>query len=201
MFLTREPLPLLKRLRNWVWPRSGWRRAVSYHWFRLQRAPGTAGSIAAGFACGIAWSFTPLVGTHAVVAAALAWMIRGSITAALIGTLAVNPWTAAPIWFSTYYIGAWMLPGVQSGSVCAGDFLAMFVDMADAAAHLDAGLMIGSVLPILWPMLVGSLPVGLAAGLAVYFAMEPVIRRFQARRLARRMPAVTTTTTSDDGKI
>ena len=86
MFLRRDQLSLRHRLRNWVWPRIGWGRTITYYWYRMQRIPGKSSSIAAGFACGMAASMSPAVGTHALVGLGLAYAVRGSLVASVIGT-------------------------------------------------------------------------------------------------------------------
>src|SRR5579871_2119784 len=108
MFRRRSPLTVSARLRNWLWPSMGLRRTASYFWYRLHRIPGTPSSIAAGFAIGVGMAMSPLIGTHMVLSMALAWLVGGNLVAAILGTLTVNPWTAPPIWFTTYYIGRLM---------------------------------------------------------------------------------------------
>ena len=185
MFLRRDPLSVIHRLRNWVWPRIGWGRTITYYWHRLQRIPGTPSSIAAGFACGMAASMTPAVGTHAIVGFGLAYAVRGSLLASIIGTLVINPWTAPPVWFSTYYTGAFILGWEQYGHAGASDFVEMFVGLTQAVVQLDMGLFITKVTPIFWPMLVGSFPVAIVVGFASYLVLEPILRNIQQRRLQR----------------
>ena len=65
----RDPLGLLKRLRGWLWPRTGWRRAGHYLVTRVKRTPGTPRGIAAGVATGVAVSLTPFVGLYVLTLA------------------------------------------------------------------------------------------------------------------------------------
>ena len=74
-------------------PPGGWRRALLYMRHRLTRIPDAPHRIARGVACGIFVSFTPLIGLHLLLAAALAWLVRGNVVAALIGTVVGNPLT------------------------------------------------------------------------------------------------------------
>lgn len=189
MFRRRDALSLSLRIRHWLWPRTGWGRAATYYWHRLQRIPGTPASIAAGFACGLAVSFSPLIGLHLLLGFGLAWALRASLLAAAIGTLLVNPWTAPAVWFSTYYVGTLLLPGEASFGSGLSKFVAMFVAMTEAALKFDLVLFERAVWPVFLPMLVGSLPVGLVVGFVTYFALEPVIRAVQARRAASRAAA------------
>lgn len=161
----------------------GWRRLVVYYWHRLQRIPGTPASIAAGFACGVGISMTPFYGTHVVTAALMAWAIRGSVVAAIIGAQAANPWTAAPLWFAAYYIGAWML-GMNLADN-PPNFIQMFKWLTVATLQVDMDMFMTHVWPIFWPMIVGSIPMAIVAGLGSYFILTPILTGVQDRRIAR----------------
>jgi uncharacterized protein len=185
MFRRRDPLSLALRLRDLVWPRIGWGRTATYYWHRLQRIPGTPASIAAGFACGLAASMSPAVGTHVLVGMLLAYAVRGSLVASVIGTLVINPWTAPPVWFSTYYTGAFILGWDQYGHAGVADFANMFVGLTESVVTLDIQMFFDSVIPIFWPMLVGAGPVALVVGFGSYLALEPILRKLQQARALR----------------
>src|SRR5918994_7101736 len=102
MFRGRHPIPLWRRLRGWLWPHIGWRRLGTYLVKRLTRLPGTPHSIAAGFACGTAISFTPFIGLHTLLSVLLSFLLRGNYLAAVVGTLVGNPWTFPVIWLMSY---------------------------------------------------------------------------------------------------
>lgn len=186
MFRRREKLPWYLRLRYWLWPRRGWKRAIAFYWHRLKRIPGTPESIAAGFACGLACAFSPLIGTHTILAVLLAWGMGGSIIAALIGTLVINPWTAPPVWYANYKVGVWILPGEDGALAGINEFLAMFGALTRSALALDGDLFMRAVWPVLRPMLVGSIPLGIIAGFVAYFALAPVLRQVQESRAQKR---------------
>jgi len=82
---------------------------MEYLRHRLARIPGTPYAIAAGFASGAAVSFTPFVGFHFIIAAFVAWLIRGNIFTSALGTIVGNPWTFPVIWLTTYQTGTWLL--------------------------------------------------------------------------------------------
>ena len=180
MFQRREQRTLLKKVREVIWPRMGYRRAVVYLWHRLQRIPGTSASIAAGFACGVGAAMTPFYGTHIITGMLLALAIRGSPLAAAIGAQVANPWTAPPLWYAVYYIGAWFL-GIPIHSR-PPNFVQMFKGLTESVLQLDGSLFFHSVWPVFWPMTLGSLPLGLAAGVASYFILEPIIARVRHER-------------------
>ena len=91
MFKRREKISVFSRVGDFFWPQSGWKRSSHYLFHRLARLPGTPYSIAAGFACGAAVSFTPFVGLHFVLGGVFAYIIRGNILSSAIGTAVGNP--------------------------------------------------------------------------------------------------------------
>jgi len=79
------------RLQAFFWPEKGFWRGWIYLLFRILRLRSSDYSLSAGFACGVFASFTPLIGAHFFLAAALAWAIRGNIIMSMIGTAIGNP--------------------------------------------------------------------------------------------------------------
>ena len=109
LFKPRKHRSILYRARNILWPRAGWGRTLSYLRHRVARLPGTPESIAIGLACGIAVSFTPLMGFHVLVAALLALVMGGNFLASALGTAFGNPWTFPLIWLWIYKLGTCIL--------------------------------------------------------------------------------------------
>jgi uncharacterized protein (DUF2062 family) len=172
VFRRRNPIPLLQRLSGWLWPHIGWRRHGLYVLKRLTRMPGTPHSIAAGFACGAAISFTPFWGLHIALSILLAIMVRGNYIAAAIGTLIGNPWTFPLICVSTYELGQYLLGGTPA-----------------VGQHLDPltlGALLENIHALLWPMTVGSIPMAIAAWIGSYFTLVRVVGTFQEARRHRR---------------
>ncbi len=108
MFKRRKPLSKLQHVRELFWPSMGWRRAFRYFRLRLVRMADTTHRIALGLAIGVCISFNPLLGTHFVQAAVFAWLVRGNILCALIGTLAGNPWTFPFMWLGGIKLGSYL---------------------------------------------------------------------------------------------
>ena len=75
---------------------------------------GSPQALSLGLATGIAISFTPFIGLHALLAIFISWVIGGSMAAALIGTLLGNPWTFPFIWYFTFEIGQFINYGFLS---------------------------------------------------------------------------------------
>jgi uncharacterized protein (DUF2062 family) len=141
---------------------------------RVSRLPGSAYSIAAGFACGAAMSLTPFVGFHFALAALISWSIGGSILAAAVGTAVGNPWTFPFIWFWLYQFGNWLLGA----------------DSASLSQELTIGYIWDHPGRVLLPMTVGSIPTAAVGWMVAYWPLRRVIERYQAsrsKRLARKV--------------
>ena len=78
-------------MRNYFWPATGWKRAFKYGAYRIRRMDGSANSIAIGVDWGVAISFTPFYFLHIGLAVLGSWFMGGSLLAAAIGTLFLNP--------------------------------------------------------------------------------------------------------------
>ena len=187
MFHRRTPSSPLRRITDVIWPRLGWLRFFTYLWHRLARLPGSPHSIAAGLAAGAAMSFTPLLGAHFVLSALLAAIARGNILAAVVGTVLGNPWTFPFIWAASFQLGQWMLPASwfakQTGNQ---DFIGLFARLTQAVLGRDPSMLVDRVLPIWVPMMVGSIPLAIAAWLVTYQLSRRSIERYQRLRLQRR---------------
>jgi len=171
MFGRRNPLPPLRRFVTAVWPRRGWRRAMTYLAHRVRRLPGTPYRIAAGFACGAAISFTPFLGFHFVCAALLALLLRGSLMASAIGTVVGNPWTFPLIWAWNYALGTWLIGGEAASELPESFSLTYIFDRP---------------MEILWPMTVGSIPTAIVAWFAFFLPIRGAVAEYQLARRRRR---------------
>ena len=83
-------------------------RFILYYKLKLARLPASNYAISSGVACGAMVSFTPLLGLHFLLAIVFAFIIRGNIIAALIGTFVGNPLTFPFIWGLIYNIGVYV---------------------------------------------------------------------------------------------
>ena len=84
MFKRRKPLGLLKLIREFFWPSMGWKRAFELLKQRILRMSDTPRNIALGLAFGAGVSFSPIMFTHFIQAAFLAFIFRANIPASLI---------------------------------------------------------------------------------------------------------------------
>jgi uncharacterized protein (DUF2062 family) len=189
MFKRRKHQPVHHRVGNLIWPRIGFRRSMTYIWHRVGRLHGTPHSIAGGFAAGAAISFTPLVGSHFVLAALIAWATRSNIVAGLLGTAVGNPWTFPFIWLWIYEVGHRM--GVGRALAVEPDFVAIFTDLPSVVVKVVISFDLDSayfdnVWAVLWPMMVGSIPTFALVWLAIYLFLKPLVATYQAKRIMRR---------------
>ena len=187
MFLRRDKLSFISRLCTWIWPRRGWIRAGRYIAHRMTRMPGSSYSIAAGFACGAAISFTPFVGTHFLWATLLAWIIRGNIIAALIGTVVGNPWTFPFIWIWLYESGSWLIKERGEHAAQYPNFYSTFAQMMDALLRFDLEMLAQSAPPVIWPMFISSIPTAIIVWFLFYIPLKKIIDGYQHRRHKRQL--------------
>ena len=103
------------------------------------------------------------------MAALLAWVIGGSVVAALLGTFVGNPLTYPLFWYSTYEVGNLMLRG----------------EVSERSIDLSGGIFqksLEQLWPILKPMTLGSIPVGLALAALSYVLVKPMVEAYKNRR-------------------
>jgi uncharacterized protein (DUF2062 family) len=169
LFKRRVEESFLERMRVHMWPRRSWGRSSRYVVYRLRRLSATPHAIALGFAAGAFAAVTPYLGTHMAMAALVAWAIGGSIVASLLGTFLGNPLTYPFIWFVSYKLGNLLLGGHGTKKP---------IDLSHGLFHSS----FDKLWPILKPMTLGSIPVGIAAAVACYFLVRPMVEAYQHRR-------------------
>lgn len=175
LFRRRQRPTNIERLRVAVWPRHSWVRSTRYYGKRVLRLTATPHAIALGFAAGAFASFTPMVGFHFIISFALAWVVRGNLIAAALGTSVGNPLTFPFIWASTYKVGQLILGGKQPGSheEVHEEFMTRLLDHS-----------IDVLLPMFKPMMVGAIPIGLVVGTVCYVLVYKSVEVYQHRRRA-----------------
>lgn len=169
LFRRREAESFLGRMRVHLWPRRSWSRSSRYVVYRLRRLTDSPHAVAVGFAAGVFSAVTPFLGTHMIMAALIAWAIGGSIVAALLGTFVGNPLTYPVFWYSTYEVGNLMLGGTVAKQR---------IDLSDGIFQSS----LEQLWPILKPMSLGSIPVGLALAALSYVLVKPMVEAYQHRR-------------------
>ena len=172
---------LWNKIRDTVWPRMGLRRYSVYLRNRVMRLSASPHAIAAGVASGAAVSMLPLIGLHFFLGFVLAFMVRGNMIAAAIGTVWGNPLTFPLFFAASYALGDWMTGG---GGVSAAEG----AQLEATGQQLSQGLFAGgfeAVWPTFKTMLIGGLPIALLVFAVFYIVVRLVVIRFRALRQAR----------------
>jgi hypothetical protein len=189
----RTPKPFLRAVAEFFWPRGGWMRAATYVLHRMRRLPDSPERIAIGIAAGAFVSFLPLYGMHFVSAAIVAWIVRGNILAALLGTFYGNPLTFPIMAVTAMELGHWILGGdsmVSFGQAMAaighasGELthnLWALVSSADAHWYRLADFF----WQVFLPYTIGGVIIGLPCAVAIYVTHLPLVRAYQRGRQKR----------------
>ncbi|MBA5776640.1 DUF2062 domain-containing protein [Stappia sp. F7233] len=188
LFRRRQKPTHLERLRVAVWPRHSFARSARYFSKRVLRLTASPNAIALGFAAGAFASITPFIGLHFVLSFVVAFFIGGNMLAAALGTVVGNPLTFPFIWASTYKLGSLILEGK-----------ARHLESNSLRHQLGENLLeksLDTIWPLLKPMLVGAVPIGLVVGALFYFIVYFSVSAYQngrRERLARRRKDAGTT--------
>lgn len=150
-------------------------RSFRYLKKRVLRLNASPHAIAAGFAAGVASSFTPFIGFHFLLAFAIAYLVAGNMASAALGTIVGNPLTFPLIWGATFELGQYLM----GGGMALGPSP---IHLGKALAHMDFAAI---WTPVVKPMLIGGLPLGIGAGVVAYVLVFFAARSFQKHRTRR----------------
>jgi uncharacterized protein (DUF2062 family) len=190
VFKRRNPRTFLGWLREMVYPNGGFVRATRYVMHRMRRLPDEPHRVARGVFAGCLIGFLPLPGVQFLLAAGLAWVMRGNILAALLGTFNSNPITTPFFAVAAISLGHWLL-GIDT-PLSAEAIGAAF---GDAGQNLWRNfLSIFSDRPMHWsgmshfwhtvyvPYFIGALAPGILLSLGFYYLTIPLVRAYQKAR-------------------
>ncbi|GIL03225.1 MAG: membrane protein [Alphaproteobacteria bacterium] len=207
LFSRRNPVSWRERLRIALWPRRSWSRSGLYVAKRVLRLTSSPHSIAAGVAAGVFASFTPFIGFHFLLAFAIAYLIAGNFLSAALGTFAGNPLTFPFIWASTYATGKFILSGARTTGNGGHHRIAELVE------HDVFSVGLGGMFerlariwePVLKPMTVGAIPLGIVFAIAFYILTRWAAIKFRQARQKRlsqrqRERAATAVATGSDAR-
>lgn len=175
LFRRRKPEGFWGRTRTLIWPRRSFGRSFSYFFKRVLRLTATPHAIAAGVAAGVFASCTPFLGLHFLIAFGLAYVLAGNLVAAAIGTAFGNPLSFPLIWTMTLKLGKTILGREYQAHAHDVDLVRLFAKL-DLTQLWD---------PILKPMAIGGLPLGLGFGIFFYGLTYWSVQVFQRRRRLR----------------
>ncbi|MEO1701602.1 MAG: DUF2062 domain-containing protein [Pseudomonadota bacterium] len=173
LFQRREKEDFWQRTRLALAPRRNYARSWRYVIKRVMRIRATPYAIAMGVAAGTFASFTPFMGFHFILSFAVAWILRGSMIAAALGTAVGNPLTFPFIWTATHQLGSAIL-GLSNGE-SARNFGQVWAQNGLGALWE----------PFLKPMIVGGVPLGALFGTVLFVVTYVGVRTFQRRRAAK----------------
>lgn len=190
MFKRRKPRSYGQLASDMIYPRGGWWRAGTYVMHRLRRLPDPPHRIGRGVAAGVFVSFTPLFGFHSIGSILGAWLIRGNIIAALLGSFAGNPVTFPFIAVACVSLGRKILGmhGHLSPQIIFSEFAAASAELwHNICAIFNHDIARWEKLSrflteFYWPYMVGGILVGLVAAIISHYLTVPVIRAYHRRR-------------------
>ena len=172
LFRRRKPIGFSERARIFFWPRRSFARSFLYFGKRILRLSATPHAVAAGVAAGVIASWSPFLGFHFIIAAALAYLIAGNMLASALGTAFGNPLSFPFIWTASYKMGQFILHDDADGTVREIHLGRMFGEL-DFHQLWD---------PVIKPMLIGCLPFALIFGIGFYIVTYVSVSTFQSRR-------------------
>ena len=170
---------MLERVRTYLWPRRSFSRSLQYFSKRILRLKATPHAVAAGVAAGVFASFFPL-GFHFVVAAVVCWVIAGNLVAAALGAVFFgNPLTFPLLWGASW----------ETGKLILHERLPKHGPPEHLGEMMHTLSFAKLWHPILEPMLIGAVPLGLLFGLVFYGVTRwgmTVFREQRKKRMAER---------------
>lgn len=154
-------------------------------WSEVLRLETTPHAVGLGLATGVFVAFLPVLGVQMLVAVAIAWAGRANVGAAVLGTWAGNPLTWPAMWIGSYLLGLMLLG--ETGPMTAEELQRTLTSVAEASTfRLDPLSMMNAAGKLLWPILkplfVGGLVLGLISGAALYFIGRRAAEAFCTRR-------------------
>ncbi len=129
-------------------------RLLKYKLFRIKDFPE---SVAIGLAWGASVSVTPLLGFHLIICYAGTLLMRGNIIAAIVGTIAGNPWTFPFFFYLDYKIGTLLYSNEMKNYEFKISFLINNFDN------------------LFYPTLIGSIPFAILVWFLTFFFTKKVL--------------------------
>lgn len=133
---------------------TGPRERISQMLVRMRQLEGNPHYLALGMAVGIFVSITPIIPLQTVVAIAVAFLVRGSKSAAVLGTWLSNPLTIPLVYYANYKLGCILLGYQNALDNIAFDSFSELMELG---------------LEVTLAMITGGVVIGAVLGLAAYF--------------------------------
>jgi len=132
---------------------TGPRQRISQMLVRMRQLQGNPHYVALGMAVGIFISIMPIIPLQTVVAIALAFLLRGSKSAAVLGTWLSNPLTIPVVYYANYKLGCFLLGYQKTLDHISFDSFSQLMQLG---------------LEVTWAMIVGGMVIGAASGVVTY---------------------------------
>lgn len=133
---------------------TGPRERISQMLVRMRQLEGNPHHLAMGMAVGIFVAITPIIPFQTIVAIALAFVVRGSKSAAVLGTWLSNPLTIPLVYFLNYKLGCFLLGYQAVSEHIAFDSFSQLMELG---------------LEVTLAMMLGGVAIGAVLGLIAYF--------------------------------
>lgn len=121
--------------------------------------------LALAFAIGVFVAFTPIVGLHTISVIFLAWVFRLNKIVSVIGSNISNPYTLIPLYAAS----------IWCGSVLLGQKMGLDLDWG----NLSLNTFLIQVKPLLIPLVIGSIVLGIISSVGSYFIFYYGVRRYK----------------------
>ncbi len=192
VFKRRDRLGWFAWLREQIYPRGGFKRAIRYVIHRMRRLPDQPHRVARGVFAGSFIGFLPLPGLQFLAAWGAARLARGNVLAALLATFNTNPVTTPFFAVLAMTLGHWML-GIEAplnpeyigkafghaGRDLWFNFMALF---GPENARWDGLVQFWQ--EIYLPYFIGALGPALLISLVSYYVTIPLVEAYQKARAA-----------------
>lgn len=152
-----------------------WKARLKAFYLRIKSLQGDPHYVAMGMATGVFISITPTIPFHMVLAVTMAFMLKGSKPAAIIGAWFCNPLTIGPIYVGSYKLGMWML--------------GRKVAIADLE-HITFQQLLSLGTDVAVAMVIGGAVLGIIPAIATYAFTYRMFLRIRSRRKAKAMNAL-----------
>lgn len=142
-----------------------WKQRLKAFYNRIKALQGDPHYVAVGMAAGVFVSVTPTIPLHWALAVALAFVLKGSKPAAIIGSWFCNPLTVGPLYVGSYKVGMFLLGREIDVDLETISFQELFALGSDVAIA----------------MVVGGALLGIVPSIMSYFFTYYMFRKIRAR--------------------
>ena len=177
--------------------KEAWRRLQQIVMHNILHLDDTPHRIAWGVFLGTLIAFTPTLGLQIVLYVLVATVLRANKISGIPILFISNPFTAVPLYYTTWTVGAWVLHPEDGGRVVTRDTIKAWLGETGRALQetgiarllegdfwVDAARLLLSTGDELW---VGGVIFGLAAGVPLYFVTRWGVGAFRHLREGRRL--------------